>query len=161
MVKSSEAAIHQKAARLEAARTKLQQFMDGGGNLKSPEAAPLGVEFLHAYDDLAREFGYEILKPINQELVNAGIDSQHTETQTDRKLKSLEAVGSSITSYYFDLTGTNDVLATMPGYGIAYFVPVLFIGCRILDGDITNQVDGHVPLLDRDPRAPHILSTIL
>ena len=59
--------IEEKTARLESAKEKVKQFVDSGGDLKSPEALPLGVEFIEAYDDLAKEFGYEILKPIDKE----------------------------------------------------------------------------------------------
>jgi hypothetical protein len=56
--------IEEKTARLESAQKKVQQFTESGGDLKSPDAVSLGVEFVQAYDDLAKEFGYQILKPI-------------------------------------------------------------------------------------------------
>jgi hypothetical protein len=59
--------IETKTARLESVKKKVKQFVDSGGDLKSSEAVPLGVEFLQAYDALAREFGYQILKPIKDE----------------------------------------------------------------------------------------------
>ena len=59
--------IEAKTARLEAVKEKVKQFVDNGGDLKSPEAAPLGVEFIQALDSLAKEFGYQILKPIEDE----------------------------------------------------------------------------------------------
>jgi hypothetical protein len=59
--------IGEKTARLESVKEKVKQFVDSGGDLKSPEAVPLGVEFIQAYDDLAKEFGCEILKPIKGE----------------------------------------------------------------------------------------------
>ena len=68
--------IEEKTARLESAKEKIKHFVDGGGNLKSPEAAPLGLEFIQAYDDLAKEFGYEILKPTKKEETP---ESQNTE----------------------------------------------------------------------------------
>jgi hypothetical protein len=36
---------------------------DSGADLKSKEAVLSGLEFFHAFDDLALEFGYQILKP--------------------------------------------------------------------------------------------------
>ena len=74
--------IEEKTARLESAKEKVKQFVDSGGDLKSPEALPLGVEFIEAYDDLAKEFGYEILKPIEKE--------ETTESQTE--LQNTEAL---------------------------------------------------------------------
>jgi len=69
--------IEEKTARLESVKEKVKQFVDSGGDLKSPEALPLGVEFIQAYDDLAIEFGYEILKPIKKEET---AELQNTET---------------------------------------------------------------------------------
>ncbi len=59
--------IEAKTARLESVKEKVRQFVDSGGDLKSSEAVPLGVELLQTYDALAREFGYQILKPIKDE----------------------------------------------------------------------------------------------
>ncbi len=56
--------IQEKTERLEVARRKVQDFVDQGGNLKSPEALPLGLELVRAFDDLAKEFGEGILRPI-------------------------------------------------------------------------------------------------
>jgi hypothetical protein len=36
---------------------------DSGPDLKPREAIPSDLEFFHAFDDLALEFGYKILKP--------------------------------------------------------------------------------------------------
>ena len=36
---------------------------DSGADLKSKDEAPSHLEFFHAFDNLAREFGYEILMP--------------------------------------------------------------------------------------------------
>lgn len=36
---------------------------DSGADLKPKEAIPSDLEFFHAFDDLALEFGYKILKP--------------------------------------------------------------------------------------------------
>lgn len=58
--------IQQKTAKLEDLGQRLQRFVDIGGDLKSPEAAPLGLEFIKAFNDLSTEFGYEILKPIKK-----------------------------------------------------------------------------------------------
>lgn len=61
------ATIQEKTARLEAARKKVEAFIAAGGDLKSPAAVPVGMELLKAFADLAKEFGYEILKPIKDE----------------------------------------------------------------------------------------------
>jgi hypothetical protein len=36
---------------------------DSGTDPKSEKAVPSALEFFHAFDELAREFGYEILMP--------------------------------------------------------------------------------------------------
>jgi hypothetical protein len=59
----TENIIRKKTAKLEAIKELVQGLVDRGVDLKSPEAAPLGVEFIDAFSDLAKEFGYEILKP--------------------------------------------------------------------------------------------------
>ena len=61
------ATIEEKRARLAAAQQKVQEFIDAGGDLKSSAAVPVGLEFVKAFADLAKEFGYEILKPIKDE----------------------------------------------------------------------------------------------
>jgi hypothetical protein len=40
----------------------VEDFVERGGDLKSPEAVPLGMELLRAFDDLAIEFGHGVLK---------------------------------------------------------------------------------------------------
>lgn len=46
---------------------KLKQYLrlvgNSGADLKSNEAVLSDLEFFHAFDELALEFGYEILKP--------------------------------------------------------------------------------------------------
>jgi hypothetical protein len=60
------ATTEEKTARLATARKKLEAFVAAGGDLKSYEAVPAGMEFVNAFADLAKDFGYEILKPIKQ-----------------------------------------------------------------------------------------------
>lgn len=60
-------AIEEKTARLESVKEKVKQFVDSGGDLKSPEAVPLGVEFIQAFADLAKEVGPENPEPIQKE----------------------------------------------------------------------------------------------
>jgi hypothetical protein len=60
------ATIQQKTARLEAARKAVEAFVAAGGDLKSKEAVPLGLELVSAFNEVAKEFGQEILKPINK-----------------------------------------------------------------------------------------------
>jgi DNA-directed RNA polymerase subunit RPC12/RpoP len=54
----------QKTARLEAAGRRAEAFVATGGDLKSPEAGPLGVELAEALNEVGKELGYEILKKI-------------------------------------------------------------------------------------------------
>ncbi|HUN61500.1 MAG TPA: hypothetical protein VMU53_05910 [Candidatus Sulfotelmatobacter sp.] len=60
------ATILEKTARLEVARKKVEAFVAAGGDLKSKEAVPVGLELVNALADLAEDFGYEILKPIKK-----------------------------------------------------------------------------------------------
>jgi hypothetical protein len=60
------ATIEEKTARLEAAGKKVEAFVAAGGDLKSPEAALVGLEIVNACADIAKDFGYEILKPIKK-----------------------------------------------------------------------------------------------
>jgi hypothetical protein len=60
------ATIKEKTARLEAARKKVEEFVAAGGDLQSKEAVPVGMELVEACADLAKDFGYEILKPIKK-----------------------------------------------------------------------------------------------
>lgn len=64
MPENRSAIIREKTAKLERVKAKVQDFVDRGGDLKSTEALPLGLEMVQAYDDLAKEFGEGILKPI-------------------------------------------------------------------------------------------------
>jgi hypothetical protein len=54
--------ILEKTAPLKCLKEKVERFMDSGGDLKSPEAVPLGIEFIQAYLDLAKEFGRKFRK---------------------------------------------------------------------------------------------------
>jgi hypothetical protein len=56
MTNKRDIVIREKTARLEAAKLKVQQFLDNGGDLKSSEAVPVGVEFIQAFSELAKEF---------------------------------------------------------------------------------------------------------
>jgi hypothetical protein len=53
-----------KLKRLEAARQKAEEFVAVLGDLKSKEAAPLVLELVTAFADLAKDFGYEIPEPV-------------------------------------------------------------------------------------------------
>ena len=61
------ATIQEKTERLAAARQKVEEFVSAGGDLKSKAAVPVGLELVYAFSELAKEFGYEILKPIKDE----------------------------------------------------------------------------------------------
>jgi len=60
------ATIEEKTARLHAAGQKAEAFIAAGGDLKSKEAVPIGMELIHAANEVAKELGYEFLKPINK-----------------------------------------------------------------------------------------------
>jgi hypothetical protein len=51
------ASIQEKLAWLEAITRRIEQFVHDGGDLKSVEAAPLGMALFHALQDLGNEFG--------------------------------------------------------------------------------------------------------
>jgi len=55
-----------KVNRAHAARIKAEEFVLAGGDLKSEEAAPLGIEMLEAWNDLATEFAHPVLKDISK-----------------------------------------------------------------------------------------------
>jgi hypothetical protein len=59
--------IQEKTARVEAARKKVEQFVAAGGDLKSYAAVPVGLEFVDAAADLARDLGYEIIVPAKKD----------------------------------------------------------------------------------------------
>lgn len=60
------ATVQEKTARLEQARKEVEAFVAAGGDLQSPDAVPVGMEFVQAFADLAKDFGYEILKPVKK-----------------------------------------------------------------------------------------------
>ena len=43
--------------------TRYRRLKGFAADLKSKEAVPSELEFFRAFDDLAREYGYDILKP--------------------------------------------------------------------------------------------------
>ncbi len=53
-----------KVNRAHAARIKAEEYIRAGGDLKSEEAAPIGLEMLEAWNDLATEFARPLLKDI-------------------------------------------------------------------------------------------------
>jgi hypothetical protein len=55
MTDNADDVLRQKTTRLEAAKLKVQQFLDSGGDLKSKEVVPIGVEFIEAFNNLAKE----------------------------------------------------------------------------------------------------------
>jgi hypothetical protein len=56
------ATLQEKIARLQAANELVESLVDKGVDLQSMEAVPVGLELLHAFDDLAREFGHPIVE---------------------------------------------------------------------------------------------------
>jgi hypothetical protein len=51
-----------KVNRAHAARIKAEEYVQAGGDLKSEEAAPLGIEMLEAWNELSTEFAHPVLK---------------------------------------------------------------------------------------------------
>lgn len=60
------ATIQEKLARLENIKARIEMLVASGIELNSPEAVPIGVEFITAFDDLAQEFGHKILVPLEK-----------------------------------------------------------------------------------------------
>lgn len=66
-IPAAEQRIREKTLRLDSVRAKVQAYVDQGGDLKSQEAVPLGMELLRAADDLAQELGYKKAVPKENE----------------------------------------------------------------------------------------------
>ena len=62
MSTTQEPSIQEKLARLDSISRSIASFVRQGGNLDSTDSFPLGLELIYAADDIAREFGYRILK---------------------------------------------------------------------------------------------------
>jgi hypothetical protein len=60
------ATLKEKTARLKAANENVQDFVNKGGDLQSPEAVPLGMELVLAANEVGKDLGYNILVPINK-----------------------------------------------------------------------------------------------
>jgi hypothetical protein len=60
------ATIKEKSVRLAMATKSVYDFVEKGGDIKSPEAIPVAVEMVERYADLAKEFGEGILKSIKR-----------------------------------------------------------------------------------------------
>ena len=54
--------LQNKIDRVHEARLKAEHFIASGGDLKSEEAVPIGMELSLAADDLAAEFGHLTLR---------------------------------------------------------------------------------------------------
>ena len=53
------ASVQEKLTWLGAITQRIEQFVDDGGDLRSVEAAPLGMALFHALQDLGKEFAVE------------------------------------------------------------------------------------------------------
>ncbi len=60
------ATLKEKTERLRVAREKVEAFVAAGGDIKSPEAVPLGMELVLAANEVGIELGYNILKPVKK-----------------------------------------------------------------------------------------------
>jgi hypothetical protein len=83
-----------KTDRLERARIKAEEFVAAGGDLKSEEAVPLGLEMINACNEVTTLFGHPILKPIGEGKISPGAYLQQQITERSRKVaKSNNAAG--------------------------------------------------------------------
>jgi hypothetical protein len=60
------ATLQEKTERLRVAREKAEAFIAAGGDIKSSEAVPLGMELVLAANEVGIELGYNILKPVKK-----------------------------------------------------------------------------------------------
>jgi hypothetical protein len=51
---------------LERARKAAEAFVAAGGDLKSKEAVPLGIEMINAFNELSTLFGHPILTRLDE-----------------------------------------------------------------------------------------------
>jgi hypothetical protein len=58
--------LNEKLARLEEMNRKAQAYLAAGGDPKSDEAVPIWIEYAEASNEVAKEIGYEFLKPIKK-----------------------------------------------------------------------------------------------
>ncbi len=75
-----------KTDRLERARVKAEEFVAAGGDLKSKEAVPLGLEMINAFNELSTLFGHPILKDLNEEPKAPGTYLQQRIEQKTREV---------------------------------------------------------------------------
>jgi hypothetical protein len=113
-VVTSKEELQAKIGRVHAARMKVEVFVAAGGDLKSAEAAPIGVELTRSYDDLCKEFGQprSLMMVTSKEELQAKIGRVHAARMkvevfvaAGGDLKSAEAVpiGVELTRSYDDL----------------------------------------------------------
>jgi hypothetical protein len=60
------ATLEEKIERLRVAREKVEAFIAGGGDIKSRESVPLGMELVLAANEVGIELGYNLLKPVKK-----------------------------------------------------------------------------------------------
>jgi hypothetical protein len=58
------ATIRQTLKRASAALQRVETFVAAGGDLKLEAATTVGLDFMGAFADVAKLFGYEIAKPV-------------------------------------------------------------------------------------------------
>jgi hypothetical protein len=64
--------LKEKTARLAAVTKKMHEFVANGGDIHSPEAAPIGAELFNAANDVGKDLGYELLKPTKKPSFDKG-----------------------------------------------------------------------------------------
>lgn len=108
----------------------MEEFQKNGGDLQSLEAAPLGVELILAFADLAKEFDLDLLKPVGSEETKAEGKTRPTEANESAVPESLKSLWKLFTfekkrdveKYCRDLTirasdFTNFIMACEVGQG--------------------------------------------
>jgi len=58
--------LQEKTERLRAAREQVEAFIAAGGDIKSAEAVPIGMELVLAANEVGIELGYNILKAVKK-----------------------------------------------------------------------------------------------
>lgn len=91
---STKEELKAKTARLDKARLKAEEFVTAGGDLKSAEAVPIGMELIDAFNEVSTLFGHPILKDVSaQPSTPGGYLQQVIDQKTREAAKSNNAAG--------------------------------------------------------------------
>jgi hypothetical protein len=64
MLKTNKKELQTKIERVHTARMNVEAFVDAGGDLKSKQAVPIGLELARSCSDLCKEFDQQVLDEI-------------------------------------------------------------------------------------------------